>query len=139
MEYSEARGTLIPEKNLKLKISCQTPCNADPNTSFHCNADPVPTFHFKANPDPYSAPNQSDSRFHCERPRPSRLAFEPLKLLHFHSNTDQDPAFHSYVDPDPAFHSNADSDQDPVFPSYADSDPAFHSNADSDQDPAFHS
>jgi hypothetical protein len=27
MRYSEARGTLIYEKNLKSKISCQTPFN----------------------------------------------------------------------------------------------------------------
>jgi hypothetical protein len=29
MGYSGARGTLICEKNLKSKISCQTPFNAD--------------------------------------------------------------------------------------------------------------
>ncbi len=30
MRYSEARGTLIYEKNLKSKISCQTPFNSVP-------------------------------------------------------------------------------------------------------------
>jgi hypothetical protein len=29
MRYSEARGTLIYEKNLKSKISCQTPFKVD--------------------------------------------------------------------------------------------------------------
>ncbi len=46
---------------------------------------------------------------------PSRLYFEPLKVLNFDCNTDldSDQAFHSDADPDPAFHSNADPDADP--------------------------
>jgi hypothetical protein len=32
MVYFGARGTLIHEKNLKSKISCQTPLNVDPKT-----------------------------------------------------------------------------------------------------------
>ncbi len=39
---------------------------------------------------------------------PSRLYFEPLKLLNFDSNRDPDPAFHSNSNPDTASKNNAD-------------------------------
>ncbi len=34
MRYSEARGTLIYEKNLMSKISCQTPFNQNKNIDY---------------------------------------------------------------------------------------------------------
>ncbi len=58
-------------------------------------------------------PHFKPSRLHCERPRPSPVYFEPLKLLNSDFN----------ADPDPDFHSNADPDPDPASRNYANPDP----------------
>ncbi len=52
MEYLAAWGTLIHEKNLKSKISCQTPFK--PGSILH---DRTLGFYGKHNPLPYDPPN----------------------------------------------------------------------------------
>ncbi len=88
--------------------------NADPDPSFHFNADQDPSFHFNADPDPSFHFNQSHHQYHIDVHRdhlssiphpmlhlslralivsvkdPPLLYFEPLKLLNFDFNADQD-------------------------------------------------
>ncbi len=44
MRYSEARGTLIYEKNLKSKISCQTPFKDHRLGGHHLPSVPLPAY-----------------------------------------------------------------------------------------------
>ncbi len=59
-----------------------------------------------------------EERYHPVHPSPNKknekvdkylsLLFEPLKLLSFDFNADQDPAFHSNADPYSAYQNNTD-------------------------------
>ncbi len=68
----------------------------------HFNEDPDAAFYFNAYPDLRPPPNWSTDpqglHFeppspHCERPRPPRIHFQPLKVLNFDLFADTVPAF----------------------------------------------
>jgi hypothetical protein len=84
--------------------------HADPNPSLHFNADPDPGFTLMRLWEYATTGLQTPPVLHFVSVHgPTRLYFEPLKLLNFDLIADPDPAFKSNKDLDPALENNAKS------------------------------
>jgi hypothetical protein len=85
--------------------------HANPNPSLHFNADPDPGFTLMRLWEYATTGLQTPPVLHFVSVHgPTRLYFEPLKLLNFDLIADPDPAFQSNKDLDPALENNANPD-----------------------------